>query len=666
MSAVTTATLGKWRGRALTVAHRTACRRHWSVELTPGARGPKAAWLEAWLRERHPALTRFLFTLGLREDVALFIVVAWLAHRCTDDRRAFEWLEELEQMAPERRLGYAEFAWRHAALGIAQTPRAVLREVPGGNPAEYRQYLAAAMAAHQRGVPEELLLAGCRWAKRVEAYLNLNDAHVAATFPAEQLRAVGLAEYHNDWVWHHIAAEPALGAWYEEGWWRRLTLPEQTWMALAGLRVAGRRRDARAGLAALRGAYLSMSEAERRAMEDRMRGCEHRLAEALPFLRRFAEWDVPQHIRHLGATLRLVARPTAEKRERMMAAPEASFQIYWKSQRREGDGDLTQRGLRVLFSHLSDTAVETFCTAPKHLVALAKLLGALHADHAKAILREARLHEFWSTEIVDGDLVALDNLLVRHRELTQRLRRFAEWDLHFSGRKLMPRHGVERAFEELRGQLPLLRLWHVERCLRAVLREDVHTFAMTRSIAHNRRGLRRFLQAEGFAYVDEHPATRRWLERRPGFHVALWRRGVPLRRDGVRIAVERDPREILKMGTYVSSCLAVGSCNAYSAATVLLDINKQVVFARDARGAFVARQLLAISEENKLVCFEIYGDRRYEALFAEHARAVAWALGLSIQTAGPYTIANVIARKWYDDGLWDLVNNGEHLDMMAA
>ena len=44
------------------------------------------------------------------------------------------------------------------------------------------------------------------------------------------------------------------------------------------------------------------------------------------------------------------------------------------------------------------------------------------------------------------------------------------------------------------------------------------------------------------------------------------------------------------------------------AAAVVLDINKQVVYARDRHGAVVGRQLLAISQGDQLVCYSVYGN----------------------------------------------------------
>jgi len=44
----------------------------------------------------------------------------------------------------------------------------------------------------------------------------------------------------------------------------------------------------------------------------------------------------------------------------------------------------------------------------------------------------------------------------------------------------------------------------------------------------------------------------------------------------------------------------------YSAAAVVLDVNKQVVYARNRRGSVIARQLLALSEDDRLVAYDVY------------------------------------------------------------
>jgi len=54
------------------------------------------------------------------------------------------------------------------------------------------------------------------------------------------------------------------------------------------------------------------------------------------------------------------------------------------------------------------------------------------------------------------------------------------------------------------------------------------------------------------------------------------------------------------------SCLGIGGICAYSSAAVLLDVNKQVLYARNRQGKVVGRQLLAIADDNRVICFHVY------------------------------------------------------------
>ena len=135
--------------------------------------------------------------------------------------------------------------------------------------------------------------------------------------------------------------------------------------------------------------------------------------------------------------------------------------------------------------------------------------------------------------------------------------------------------------------------------------------------------------------------------------------------DVMTIALENDPLEALKLGTYVGSCLGLGGILEYSDAATVLDINKQVLFAIDARGAVLGRQVVAYSEEGELVCFAIYPhkeDNELEPLFAEYDRLFAAPLNISIfeplrpqdEEERKYEIALILANGWWDDGYWEI------------
>jgi hypothetical protein len=205
------------------------------------------------------------------------------------------------------------------------------------------------------------------------------------------------------------------------------------------------------------------------------------------------------------------------------------------------------------------------------------------------------------------------------------------------------------------------------------LRADVsqpgvrHALTLQRSVAENRRALRKFLRAhlDGDAeYVGRHPLTRRWLAAHPAVDGPRWTSGIRLEADlagigPLTLQVETDPLEALRLGTYVGSCLSVRGLCDYSAVAVALDVNKQVVYARNRRGSVIARQLLALSEDDALVVFAVYplsAPDEVKRLFARYDRAFAAELGLPIRTGGrgedDYSIAEVISSSWWDDGAW--------------
>ena len=202
----------------------------------------------------------------------------------------------------------------------------------------------------------------------------------------------------------------------------------------------------------------------------------------------------------------------------------------------------------------------------------------------------------------------------------------------------------------------------------------VHALEIMAEGDGNRRSLRRFLEAH-FAgdttYLQRHPETRIWFARHPTIDEQLWTGGIETTGDiaphgPIRIAMEHDPLEALKVGTYVGSCLAPGGLCAYSAGCVVLDVNKQVLYARDARRAVVGRQLVAISREGELVCFAIYprsASAAIKALFREHDVAFAAALGVPLHRETPggtdYRIDLVIASEWWDDGVDDAAMDRE-------
>jgi hypothetical protein len=190
---------------------------------------------------------------------------------------------------------------------------------------------------------------------------------------------------------------------------------------------------------------------------------------------------------------------------------------------------------------------------------------------------------------------------------------------------------------------------------------------MLGSVRTNRRLLRRLLgvtPSSRRTFLLEHPANRAWLRRHRRVDAELWIRGVERTAElppsgRVRLAIETDPLEVLRLGTEVGSCLSVGGVCEDSAVDVMADINKQVVFARRLDGSFVARQVVAIGEDDRLVFFPVYPLQSSSAikdLFYEYDLNLAAAMGLEPfreTNDAEYKIAQIIGRYFYDDGLWD-------------
>lgn len=73
----------------------------------------------------------------------------------------------------------------------------------------------------------------------------------------------------------------------------------------------------------------------------------------------------------------------------------------------------------------------------------------------------------------------------------------------------------------------------------------------------------------------------------------------------------------------------------------------------------VARQLLAIDEEDRLVCYAVYPVTANAALlraFQAYDAAMAQALGIELyRNQGDdegHHVVEILARSWWDDGVW--------------
>lgn len=368
---------------------------------------------------------------------------------------------------------------------------------------------------------------------------------------------------------------------------------------------------------------------------------------------------------NVGLALRAILEcPKAAPRARMLSAPLAVFVRLDKACRRKNDAELLAAALHGLVTSWPDLAASAFLACPGTLFRVAKLLGCYNWR------ARAQVMDGWSDAMpVDppDDPRTLATLLAGTGLVPKALRAWADGTRALTDAQLAGHvRTLQARWPEAR--LRSLEAW-VQRDLRRSVGADVVPPAMTfalqmlRDSSDNRRGLRRFLRAylDGDeAYLAEHPATRQWLARHPRIDPVRWAEGITTsvtRGDGVEIvlAIEQDPLEVLRMGTYVGSCLALGGTFSGSAVAVLLDVNKTVIYARDAAGAVLARQLVAISEADELVAFAVYPKVApwLEAAFRQFNARLAQHLGVPRCRTEKYEVADVLSRWWWDDGRWD-------------
>lgn len=363
--------------------------------------------------------------------------------------------------------------------------------------------------------------------------------------------------------------------------------------------------------------------------------------------------------------------------QQLATTDERTWLIVERACRRDNDAMLISRGMYTLTQCWPAFLMQAFSTAPKRLMRTARLLGCLAYERRRQFLSETS-HTVWFATAW-ADLAPLEACRTLYRlcieagmnsPVPRRLRDY------FEGRTVLSDSQIERHCRVSIARLPTVLLAALEMTIwrtidaRFNLRERStaanHAVRLLAGLDDNRKGLRRFLAAysedRAHDYID-HPLNRAWFARHPRINAQSWLRNPP--REGlegssdVHLAIETDPLEILMLGTYVGSCLGLGGLCDYSAVACLLDANKQVIYARDASGRVLARQLLAIDERDRLVCFAVYpvtADKALVRAFDEFGRSLAQSLGIEMyrnQAGESYDIPVILAQHWWDDGVWE-------------
>lgn len=182
-------------------------------------------------------------------------------------------------------------------------------------------------------------------------------------------------------------------------------------------------------------------------------------------------------------------------------------------------------------------------------------------------------------------------------------------------------------------------------------------------------GLRLLKACWGQAEWDprQEPRNRRFLEGMVarGLRVEPWlsdrKRQLPAtdQHPTLTLAFASNEAEMLLMGYYFGTCLSPDDCNFYSAIANAIDVNKQVLYARDPQGDVVGRCLIAIGDAGALVVFRPYCHDHDKYQWSNHVARFATDLANEMGTVVSHTdhVSAVLSPAWYNDGPHDLGNS---------
>lgn len=392
-------------------------------------------------------------------------------------------------------------------------------------------------------------------------------------------------------------------------------------------------------------------------------------AEALALLGRWPKLRAVERV-GLDLAIQLVEGMSAACGATVALATDAALARIGKAKRNRQMWWETLSLLQELARVLPAVFREGLINRPDLLFACGERLAAYGCVRSRRLMRSLKSHPLFLTPepLPTGAdaLVALDRVLCAHRRLAAALPAFSTWDRHFAGEKVLRRQSIEEVGAQMLEGLTAMRLRYLMERVdnELTLFGDAHAGLLRAGIRTGRQPLTRFLRAysQGRDTRLDHAANRQWLAKRPEFPLNAWLR--PLRitlpvegLGDVTLGVEGDPAELLRVGTYTQTCLAPGACNSANAVALLLDVNKRAVFARNSKGRFLARQIVAVGEGGRLVCHAVYPERSSKALedfFQLYVEDWAMQMRMSIATSSDdETVAPLTVTRWYDDGLWE-------------
>ena len=163
-----------------------------------------------------------------------------------------------------------------------------------------------------------------------------------------------------------------------------------------------------------------------------------------------------------------------------------------------------------------------------------------------------------------------------------------------------------------------------------------------------------------------HPQNKQFITKMKslGFDMDIWIKGIAAQTyqaqnaDAITLSIAKDPLEILNMGAYFKTCLSPTSFNYFSVFANIADINKQLIYAKNAKGKVVGRVLIGITEIGGLMTYHLYfhnAQQGFNKFALEYIDKWAKKVGLTLTNNGE--VSTLVATNWYDDGAIE-VDNG--------
>lgn len=357
---------------------------------------------------------------------------------------------------------------------------------------------------------------------------------------------------------------------------------------------------------------------------------------------------------------------------------EKALKVFEKACSNHNKGKLIGWGLNTLVDvepRLVATSLELY---PKALTTVSETLGVFAHGHRRQLVKQwkenlfpdnqLRLH-FLNLE----DAVKMVKVIVPKSSETlipKSVKAFV------AGKHKMTQFQKERHLRVLSQRKPEIILLSLKDYVKCELKKDLaplHTsiddwlFAqkMLKNANLNKTPFKKFLAAACNGQTDylwTHPKSISWLDTLDDQVREHWSanfsKSYIYNNENLTLSIELNPFEQLKMGRYVNSCLNLGGIFPDSATTVVLDINKHVVYARNGSEKVIARQLIALSKNIALVPFNLYPEQKFDSplaeIFIDFLNTYAEKLGIEISFDWDYDIEHILSVDWWDDGVMDI------------